>query len=836
MAYSKDGINWTAMTSTPFTNACNTIVWTGSHWFAGGNTISSSSVVAYATDSFSWTSLQQFPISTSVTGLCINGSILVAIGITSDSGVGNTIAYSSDIYGKSWTGCGTSMFNMYSTNLVPTVKWNLNRFVAFANGNTDDVTIAYSSDGITWTEGTNTSSLFTAANSGECSTLLPHSIYFPPNYLITGNYYSADHGTSWKGLTISSSSSSETQTNSFAVAWNGDFYVFGNNTSNPSTYYSGDLNTFYSLDYLVSDPSYINVIKYNGSTWLMGGYSPSGLNTLMISYDGLNWRGVASSYLSGYVVNGIAWNGSLWVVSAYSSSSSSTSTMIYSYDGSSWVLSPTVVSSTAGGGPVEYNGSYFMAGGPHYSLDGTYISTSQNGISWTTRNIDSSLDYAAPVTSIAWNGSTWVVGVYSHLTGYTIHTTEDGYNWTSSHKISSLTTIQGAIWSGLTYSINTGSKSYYSYDGYNWSSASTTMNGYRITWTNPQIGKANIIQPIVAGGTGSYSTMAYSPDGIFYRGLGNQIFSCNCIVWNGTMYVAGGVGSDNTMAYSYDGLSWTGMGLSTFSTGCYGAKWNGTYWVAAGEGGGNTLAYSTDGTTWIGLGTIFDSCGNTVDWNGNTWLAGGKGSNTLYYNTNTNPGSSSNWIGLGNSVFTTQCNSVIWCMNKWVATGIGGNTLAYTTDYKGSSSWASCAPAGLFSSQGNTVFWNGRIVLAGGYGGNTMAYSNDAMTWTSMGSNVFTTSCNQITWNTKRWIAAGTGGNVVAYSNNGTTWYSTPTNTSNILSAGYCLGTNPKVGSVYINSALYLNQNDRFVINSPSYYDDSLSPDTNISFNYIIPS
>jgi hypothetical protein len=56
----------------------------------------------------------------------------------------NTIAYSSD--GITWTGLGKTIFSAYGNG----VAWNGTRWVAVGYGTTNS--IAYSSDGITWTE------------------------------------------------------------------------------------------------------------------------------------------------------------------------------------------------------------------------------------------------------------------------------------------------------------------------------------------------------------------------------------------------------------------------------------------------------------------------------------------------------------------------------------------------------------------------------------------------------------------------------------------------------------------------------------------------------------
>ena len=341
----------------------------------------------------------------------------------------------------------------------------------------------------------------------------------------------------------------------------------------------------------------------------------------------------------------------------------------------------------------------------------------------------------------------------------------------------------------------------------------------------------NIQQPTIVGGSSTNNTMTYSNDGIYYKSLGNGIFSssCNTVVWNGNLWVAGGSGT-NTLAYSYDGLKWYGLGATVFTSVCYSLAWNNYVFVACGAGG-NTLATSPDGLSWVGQGaTVFDISGLSVDWNGYVWMVVGSGStNTMGISSSTN---GTGWNGMGKTVFTTQGNSIKWMVNKWVAAGSGGATLAYSLNLL-ATVWSS-SPSTVFSSSGNALYWNGSIVVAGGTGtGNTIATSSDGINWSGKGVTTFSTACYGVYWNTKRWIAVGTGTNSIAYSYDGTTWYSAINNS--LLTIGYSVGTNSKIGVSIVSSGLYLNKNDVLVVNTPRHYDDSLSSDTAISINMALP-
>jgi len=809
ISISTDGINWSGLNgSSTFTGMCSAILWTGSTWIAGGTSSSNTGIIAYSINNgSSWTTVS-CPITQAVTGFASNQQTIVAIGYTSSLGTGNTLAYSTDIYGTSWTGIGTTVFNDASGAWMPTVKWSNNKFVAFSydSGNNR---IAYSFNGSKWNISSNVQTIMTtAALGGACSTTLPHNITFPSNAMISGNLISRDSGLSW------TPTSSNLPAN--AVGFNGSQYIFAG-INGATSYLTYDLCGNYIQLPIGTDPSGINVIKWNGTQWLMGGNSQTNRQVLM-SYDGLSWSSIPiSAYTqSNYPCNGISWNGSLWVVSGVTSSNTF---LLYSSNGVNWALS----SNTLGGGPVEWNGSYFICGGPS---SGT-ISKSSDGVNWTSQSIGA----YGNIQGFAWNGNVWILTTDSTST-VCILMSYDGSTWSEVGGIRGYA-CKGVVWNGLSFVINTNTTAIlYSYDGINWTSVSIgAQNGNNLLWTNPNVGKMNIQQPTIVGGSGTYHSMVYSIDGIFYKGLGNGIFGTACydVTWNGDIWVAGGQGT-NTLAYSYDGLKWTGLGSSVFTGACYSVGWNNTVWVACGAGG-NTIATSSDGKTWTGLGTaIFDVSGTYAHWNGSVWLAVGNGStHTLAVSTNSN---ASTWTGLGKTILTTSGSQVIWMINKWIAVGQGTNTIMYTTDISGSTGWT--AASNVFSSSCNAVYWNGRTAVAGGAGGNTLATSSDGITWTGIGTSVFSTACNGIYWNTQRWVAVGSGTNTVAYSYDGTTWYSA-LNTNSLLSAGYGVGSNSKIGSIIVNSGLYLTTNDRLVVNTPSCYDDSLSSDTAISMNMNLP-
>lgn len=165
------------------------------------------------------------------------------------------------------------------------------------------------------------------------------------------------------------------------------------------------------------------------------------------------------------------------------------------------------------------------------------------------------------------------------------------------------------------------------YDIYNNLNMSIINN---FAWNFPDKGTPTI-QPItIAVGEGN-NTIGWSADGIFWNGLGKNVFTIrgNRAIWNGTLWVAVGCGN-YWVASSYDGYNWVGRDNILMSE-AYDVAWNGTVFVAVGYGGLYSMAASQDGIYWYGLqytNGIFNIRASAITWTGNVWLAYGSGGNT----------------------------------------------------------------------------------------------------------------------------------------------------------------------------------------------------------------
>lgn len=190
----------------------------------------------------------------------------------------------------------------------------------------------------------------------------------------------------------------------------------------------------------------------------------------------------------------------------------------------------------------------------------------------------------------------------------------------------------GIIYNGSYYLIG-GNAVVYSSDSVKWSSTPIVISGMtsirNFAWNNPSSGVPKINPFTIACGEGN-NTLGYSPDGIYWKGLGKHIFSIrsNKALWNGILWTAIGSGG-YWVATSYDGIHWTARNNSYMSEG-YDIAWNGNMFIAVGSGEYN-MATSVDGIYWspsTALSQIFSDEIHSIQWTGKIWIATGSGKNT----------------------------------------------------------------------------------------------------------------------------------------------------------------------------------------------------------------
>ena len=304
-----------------------------------------------------------------------------------------------------------------TNTLTPTITPSATPIPLFVGGGVTTNKIAYSSNGINWTGSTNANTIFT--DRVNC-------ILWDGTKWFAGGEGTNTLGYSNLASTWSASINGNSifSTSVYSIAYDGSLYVaagFGTNVlgySNDGINWnaSANGNTFFTVSFAVAT---------DGSMWVAGGNSP---DYLIYSTDGINWNPTSNgSSIFTTNVNGIAWNGSMWVAAG-----GGTNTLGYSYDGINWFGSSNgnSIIGSAQSTSVAWNGTKWVVGAK--PLGGTNptntIAISNDGITWSATTNGNSI-FNQNVNSVAWNGTKWVAGGQGvNSLGYST----DGLTWSGS--------------------------------------------------------------------------------------------------------------------------------------------------------------------------------------------------------------------------------------------------------------------------------------------------------------------------------------------------------------------------------------------------------------------
>ena len=313
------------------------------------------------------------------------------------------IFYSTDI-GTTWTKCfflpnGTN--NTYIT-LARSVLFNGLYWISVGcklnSQNTNDASIMYSSDAITWIP-VDDSNLF-----GD-----------------TGGYGIAYDGTKWIAC--------------------GDGIKRNNGTCLISSIDGKHWSDITSSSFLFGT-GFAKSIVFNNKLWVAGGGSMNTV-TLINSIDGITWNTVDSNdeqLLSGGCTC-VAWNGSLWLASGGGTNNSSNN-FAYSYDGSTWISysSDLFVVPIVGIRWSDFLNQWMAIGGcplNSHIPSGSILAFSNDGITWT--DVSGIRSFVTYLVDILWESSSklWIAtGVLTSTISTNtsvinvLVTSPDGQNWT----------------------------------------------------------------------------------------------------------------------------------------------------------------------------------------------------------------------------------------------------------------------------------------------------------------------------------------------------------------------------------------------------------------------
>jgi hypothetical protein len=735
--------------------------------------------------------------------------------------------------GKWVISSNTSPYLQYSTNSGSTwsnatisangtlgeIYWNGSKFFINGYGSLGTgVSLATSTDGITWT---------TISNSGYITGYANHrsSDEFQRAYkLIAGGAgtksiaYSIDDGVNWTA--IAGSDPFSTRCN--GILWGKSsmqWMAFGEGT-NAMAYSTDDGYSWTGLGTSIFTKGYAGV--YDGTMMLSGNETS---NCVAISRDsGISWTKLSSvasgKYATGVCVIKRGTYAGRWLVTL-----SSTYAVIYTDNcGSTWSAEKTTgLSNLPNAISAKDDGSLIVAISAGASNNTAY--STDGGDTWTTITnsaIAQDLQYVrwfegAGLFIVTSNGT---AGGASQMIGYS----SNGSSWTSALSQTGVKAYfvtydhvnNYVVVSGNSTS-NGGGAMWYSVGGTSFSTvydpnfSGTILVGYEYGGIPSNRGYVGLHSR--SGTSSTYS--AYTTSSTSYPAISSGVVNSTSnqlarTRWNGSRFVT--IQPISSSSTTSNLLTATACG--TPASNSSGEIWSplmqedilltnypmdidsGCKWVAVGEGSSHTIAVSYNGVDrWVGLGkTIFSTAGYCIaktDTN-SIWVAGGEGTNTLAYSVN-----GINWTGLGTTVFQTSCKSVVWNGTIFVACGDGGTTFAYSAN---GSSWvtlgASLLTTGVGISTNNSlggVFIKNPILALGADSTNTISLTVDGNKYIGLGKLTFSTAGRHAVWSGDKWVAVGEGTNTIASSTDSLSW--TGAGTSIFSTRGYYI---IYTGSLYI--------------------------------------
>ncbi len=355
--------------------------------------------------------------SSTIGGVTLNGNNIsttgtISAGTGSNTIGGVTLSNTRIIVGAPTTGAaGSGSINTTSGYFLDGVPLpntlGAENFMVAVGVNTS--TLNTSHDGVNWTS--RTQSAFTSGGGAAWNGYLWVVVGTAGAFGLgpPGVVITSPDGVTWTTQTISGAD------RLFCVAWNGMLWVCGGVGGSSGTIHtSTDGITWTSRTATGFGSGFVDSVTWAGSLWIAGGQS-LGVGQISTSPDGITWT---SRYTSGSgTFRAVAWNG----VTALAVS---TQGLAYSTSGTSWTVGAINGGGDAGGyRSVAWNGSSWMIGGA--STTNVYTNTTP-AAQLTGWSVARSTGVNGSVGALVWNGSLWVAGGG----GGTLASSVDGITWT----------------------------------------------------------------------------------------------------------------------------------------------------------------------------------------------------------------------------------------------------------------------------------------------------------------------------------------------------------------------------------------------------------------------
>jgi hypothetical protein len=272
IAYSSDGINWTMVPGTIFPGYVRWVVWGGDKFIAVRNfrSLTIEDGIASSSDGVNWSVERNniFEKTHGVNGIAWGNGMYVATG--NDS----RMAYSRD--GLTWTDVEDTAFG---TRRINGIAWGEDRFIAIGGSNNQFYKTSYSADGITWTLGPGKFS-----NNGTLAVIA----WGDGTWVAPGNWtdinYSRDGGTTWKQVYATPTTLGGSIQD---VAWgNGKFVAVGGDR----IAYSPDGETWTVKKENIFGSDNITRVVWGNDKFVATSYG----GMIAYSADGVTWTGVTN--------------------------------------------------------------------------------------------------------------------------------------------------------------------------------------------------------------------------------------------------------------------------------------------------------------------------------------------------------------------------------------------------------------------------------------------------------------------------------------------------------------------------------------------------------------
>lgn len=789
IATSQHGNVWTGRGDYIFTGAARSVDWSKQqHMFVavgtGGNTIASSK------DGIHWIGSDQ--VFTSGLDVKWNGSIWVAGGVPK---TGNeSIAYSSD--GQTWT--AVTQGNLFSSSCNK-LGWNGSVWTAVGDGK-----YAQSSDGIHWDVFTDAS--FANANTlytDEYRTLVGTNTKI---YEMIGNDFSNKRE-------VASGKQYST------IMYHNNKYLYGANDSS-NIGLSLDLQSFSSVSVDLSSVHQLSTNSNDGVATIMPLTIAcgEGSNTLAYSHDGIKWNGLGKNVFTSRA-NKACWNGKMWIAVGSGSAWNA-----YSYDGIIWNASQDTLLTE--GYDIAWNGSVWVAVGDGLSCT---IVTSTDGMIWSPIS-NSKMLFSSRVSSITWTGKAWLAYGSGSTTGAK-STLANASAWTALSL--AFTDASNVFWQDGFMSSNS--------QGDYLASASSEQSGYE-AWrvfdgvfhaSNTMWKSATLYNSSTGDYEGTEST-AYDTS-LSVSGEWVQIKLANSVVVK-HIYPIFKTSSTDKIAKKWcflgsnDGNTWS---LIDSSYGFHSSSYPDNSWkfdsVVLPIHLNNTNAYQyyrmVIPQTYGGTNAEITSLQLFIN-NANTFTIDRYLKPIVTRDIVLHPTYLVNYDGINKR----QC--------VYVMTDLELNPILNSFIH---SNYVNTALYGVSDEIVSGHAFDGKNMVVSSKNGSLTYLSNES----AISNNNFDTSFNgqmlnsnmtnvySIAWNTNYFIAGGSGGNVITYGTlkDGAVpeWY--PTKTESMFTSVYSVDSNSSYGYVYVPNALYFNEKEKLNIISPKAYNASVVPSTTITMN-----